>query len=186
MTLSEAISSRRSVRQYADAPVDRADIEKLLAAAVLAPSAMNSQAWAFGVIQGKERIQEIGERAAAAMLRELERKGVTGPMRDRLSQPGFSPFYGASAVVVIYATKDDAFSAINCSLAAQNLMLTAADMGLGTCWIGMAAELFGCPEVKADLGVPAEYRAIATIIVGHPAGESAPKEKNPPTVLFWQ
>lgn len=186
MTLSEAIASRHSVRQYSDAPVERADIEKLLAAAVLAPSAMNSQAWAFGVIQGKDRIQQIGERAAAAMLQELDRKGVTGPMRDRLSKPGFSPFYGAPALIVIYATKDDQFGPINCSLAAQNVMLTATDLGLGTCWIGMAAELFGCPEVKADLGVPPEYRAIATLIVGHPAGEIPAKEKNPPTVLFWQ
>lgn len=186
MTLSEAIASRRSVREYADREVERADIERLLAAAVLAPSAMNSQAWAFGVIQGKERVQQMGERTAAALLRDLDSRGVNGPFRDRVAQPGYSPFYGAPALIVIYATQDDVFGPINCSLAAENLMLTATDLGLGTCWIGMGTALFNSPEAKAELGVPQEYKAIAVIIVGHPAGQPQAKEKNPPKVLFWQ
>ena len=185
MNVTEAISARRSVREYADTPVARETVEQLLAAAAQAPSAMNTQSWAFGVVQGREQVAAMGERARLALLAEFDRKGVTGDFRDRLADPGFAPFYGAPTLVVIYATAANPFAAINCSLAAQNLMLMATELGLGTCWIGIAAALLNDPETKAELGVPADHEAVAPLIVGYPAGDAPAKEKNPPTVLYW-
>ena len=185
MEVTEAIAARRSVRQYTDQPVARETIEQLLAAAVQAPSARNSQAWAFGVIEGREQVAAMGERARQALLAELDRQGVTGDFRNRVATGG-PLFYGAPTLVVIYATVADEFAAINCSLAAQNLMLMATQLDLGTCWIGLAAPLLSDASAKAELGVPAEYQAVAAIIVGHPAGEAPAPEKNPPAVLYWR
>lgn len=186
MNVLEAISQRRSVRQYADTPVPRELIAKLLDAATEAPSAMNTQPWAFGVIEGRQRLEHIGDKARLGLLAELDARGVTGDFRDRVANPDMRPFYGAPALVVIYATNPDDFAPINCSLAAQNLMLAATELGLGTCWIGVAGPYLNSPQGKTDFGVPDDCKAIAALIVGYPAGETEPKEKNPPNVLFWE
>jgi nitroreductase len=186
MNVQEAIAARRSVRQYADKLVTREVIDQLLNAAVHAPSAMDSQTWAFGVILGFEQVHEIGERARVALLKECDRQGMTGGFRDRIANPSFNPFYGAPAVVVIYATMHDQFAAINCTLAAENLMLVATELGLGTCWIGSAMTFFNNTEVKREFGVPEGDEAIAVVIVGYPAGETPEKPKNPPNVLYWK
>lgn len=185
MELLDAIRCRRSVRQYTDAPVSREMLESLLAAAVQAPTAMNSQGWAFGVIQGRRLVREYAERGRLAMLERLKAQGVTGGFRDRLAQRDFDIFYGAAAVIAIYATADDHYAAINCSLAAQNLMLAARGMNLGSCWIGMAAPLMDNPAVKQELGVPEAYRAIATIIIGYPAQEMGEMAREDPRIVYW-
>lgn len=187
MNVLEAIAARHSVRDYADAPVAREAIERLLHAAAQAPTAMNTQHWAFGVIQGGEKLADIGERARLALLAELDGRGVTGGFRERLEKPDMALFHGATALIVIYGPAGDDFAAINCALAAENLMLAATELGLGTCWIGMASALLNDPEFKRELGVPEAMTAVAPIIVGHPAGgmPTGPR-KNPPRVLFWQ
>ena len=64
MNVTEAISGRRSVREYADTSVARETVEQLLAAAVQAPSAMNTQSWAFGVVQGREQVAAMASAPA--------------------------------------------------------------------------------------------------------------------------
>jgi nitroreductase len=185
MELRDAIYTRRSVRAYSGIPVEREIIQALLDAAVQAPSAMNEQNWAFGVIQGADAVQAYGGRARLALLEMLDRQGITGEYRDRAANPDFNPFYNAQAVVVIYATTQDRFGPINCSLAAQNLMLAARELNLGTCWIGSATPFFNDPAVKAELNIPPDYTEIVTVIVGYPAGEMGEMEKNPPAVVYW-
>ncbi|MCE5219007.1 nitroreductase family protein [bacterium] len=185
MDLFEAIAERRSVRKFADKPVPREVIEQLLSAAVQAPSAMNKQTWAFGVVQGGDKVKELGERARLALLKELEQKGGPADFRARLENPELAVLHGAQALIVVYATSEDRFATINCCLAAENLMLAATGMGLGTCWIGMAEALLRSPEVKAEMGVPQEAQPIATLILGYPDDDSPRKAKNPPTVLYW-
>lgn len=186
MTLQEAIEQRRSVREYTAEPVSREDVEALIQAAILAPSGMNLQNWAFGVLEGAEQVAQWGERARVAMLEELQRNGVTGGFVEHLQKPDTRLFYGAPTVITIYHTGDERMGVVNCTLAAQNLMLKATEMGLGTCWIGLALPLLKQPEVKAELGVPEGYDPVAPIIVGHPAGETDAKPRNAPEMLFWR
>jgi nitroreductase len=185
MELQEALAARRSVREYADTPVAREVVEQLLAAAVLAPSAMNTQNWAFGVVQGAEKVQALGERARVALLAAMDHQGVTGGFRDWIASPDCALFYGAPTLVVIYATTQDPSGVVNCSLAAGNLMLAATDLGLGTCWIGLADELLNSADTKREFGVPEEYRSVAPVIVGYPACETPAKERSAPVVLYW-
>ena len=72
MELMEAISHRRSVRKYLATPVEAAVITSVIAAATEAPSAMNSQPWAFGVITGVDRLREYSARAKAYLLARLD------------------------------------------------------------------------------------------------------------------
>lgn len=186
MELMQAITTRRSVRKYLPTPVGRETLEELVQAAIQAPSAMNTQPWAFGVIEDRAALSEYSQRtkeqllAAAAEMPWLER------YREMFENPGYDVFYGAPALVLICAKPDAPHGGGDCAMAAQTLMLAARGKGLGTCWIGFFAFLLNQPEEKAALGIPADYQIVAPIIVGHPDGEMPAPEKNPPEMLFWK
>jgi nitroreductase len=170
-----------------DKEVDRCVVERLLDAAVQAPSAMNSQSWAFGVIQGKDKLREFSTPARMMMLKKIDESPEMEKYRELLSDPNFNIFYDAPVLVIIYAKPTvGLLSVINCSLAAQNLMLAAKDGGLATCWIGFCADYFHQDEVKRELGVPLEFGVVAAIVVGYQSEEPPAREKNAPEILFWK
>jgi nitroreductase len=109
-----------------------------------------------------------------------------GPLRATLEDPTFDVFYGAPLVVVICARDTGLHPEEDCALAAQNLMLAACSLGLGTCPIGIARDWLGQPEVKRELGIPADRAPVFPIAVGHPLAEPPPVERHPPEVLVWR
>jgi nitroreductase len=187
MDLIEAINSRRSVRKYTDAPVSKEAVEKLIDAAVHAPTAMNTQPWTFGVIQGSEKMLELSSKAKKYLLGILHMFPMMEGYRETLENPEFDIFYGAPTLVVIYARPQKSPAPqIDCAMAAENLMLAARGMGLATCWIGFAGFYLNNPDAKRELGVPADYDAVAPIIVGYPDGDAPPPEKKATEIVFWK
>jgi nitroreductase len=186
MNVREAIDARHSVRAYTGEPVAKAVIEGLLAAAVQAPSGMNTQPWAFGVVEGSARLQAYSDRAKVAMLATITPGSPLERYIDTLQDPNFNIFYGAPALVIIYAKDQTPFAYGDCHLAAMTLLLAAVEQGLGSCWIGFAHPFLDSPEVKAEMGVPADYAVVAPLIIGHPAGPVQGPEKAPAVVVFWQ
>jgi nitroreductase len=77
------------------------------------------------------------------------------------------------------------FVTADCWLAAENLMLMACGLGLGTCPIGFAVPILNTPEVKRELGIPAEYEVVAPIAVGFPRGFTPPVSRRPPEIIAW-
>lgn len=185
MELMDVIRARRSVRSYEPDPISQEVLFHLMKAAILAPSAMNLQPWAFGVISDSKKISHLSDRVKAFLLGKVAEWPWLAQFKERFESPDYNVFYNAPAVIVIYASSSQPTSQIDCALAAENLMLAACDLGLGTCWIGFARELLDLPEVKREMKVPEEYTAVAPIIVGHPAEETPAREKNPPDVLYW-
>ncbi len=90
MDLNEAIHSRRSVRAYKDEPLTRETVDKLIRAAVQAPSASNRQPWAFVVIQGNERLQGLSERAKQHRLTDTQ-DPPSDSLRARLMDSWLQP-----------------------------------------------------------------------------------------------
>lgn len=184
MEFMEVINKRRSIRSYKPDGVSRETIDKLLHAAVQAPSAMNGQPWVFGVIQDRGMLQAYSERTKAFLLGKVAEWPWLEPFKGYFEDPNYSIFYNAPALVIIYGKAESHVSLIDCTLAAENLMLSATDMGLGTCWIGFATEVLNSADAKKELGVPDEYSVIAPIIVGHPDGPPTDRERNAPQVVF--
>jgi nitroreductase len=87
--------------------------------------------------------------------------------RDQLSNPEFHIFYHAPALILISAVGTTPWAVEDCTLAAQNLMLSAYWMGLGSCWIGFAQHWLQTKDGKAMLGLPDHYVPVAPIIVGY-------------------
>lgn len=187
MDLMEAIYGRRSIRKYTAEPVPQESITKLLEAAALAPSASNSQPWSFAVIQGQERLRQYSDRSKALFLQWFAGKPDPQGYQKALSQPDFNIFYQAGTLIIIYNTlgSEAPMAAGDCCLAAQNLMLAAHGMGLGTCWIGFAALLMNDPAFKEELEIPRDHQGIAPIILGYP--ETVPDSyTRKPLQVVWK
>ena len=172
MDVSEAISGRRSVREYTDAAVDESTIRRLIAAAVLAPSAMNQQPWTFTVVRAQPMLDRLSREAKLHMLANLPADGHASQFRSMLSEPGFQIFYHAPALILISAVAAGPWIAEDCALAAENLMLAAYAAGLGSCWVGFAQSFANTPAGKNLLGLPLACVPVAPIIVGHPRAQS--------------
>jgi nitroreductase len=186
MDVMEAIYQRRAVRSYTSKPVARALIDKLLRAAVQAPSAMNQQPWAFVVIQDRALLRRYSDRAKAVFLVQAAVDPRHSHFRETLGSPDFNVFYDAGTLIVICAGPGALSTAEDCCLAGENLMLAACALGLGTCPIGLARPMLNLPEIKTELDIPPEFSPVLPIIVGFPKGTTPPVARAEPRVFAWK
>lgn len=158
----KAIKERRSVKSYKPDAVPTELLDAILEAGTYAPTGRNAQAPIIIAVTDKK-------------------------VRDRLSKlnadiMGFDgdPFYGAPAVLVVLADKSRSTYLYDGSLVMENLMLAAHSLGLGSCWIHRAKEVFELKEGKeilASLGIEGEYEGIGNCIIGY--AENLPSERKP-------
>jgi nitroreductase len=183
----EAIHTRRSVRAYSPHALEVATIRALLDAAVRAPTAMHGEPWAFVIVQDRHVLKRLSDRAKVLFAEEARRVHLDrgGHALDIFSHPDFNIFYDASTLIVICGEPVGPFVAADCWLAAENLMLAAHAMGLGTCVIGSALLALDEPGAKSELGIPNSFSAMAAIIAGVPSGETLPTTRKAPNVLAW-
>ena len=181
----EAIKSRRAIRSYEDKPVPESAIETMLEAATYAPSAINIQPWKFTIVTSKAEMKRLSDIAKPALLRTLPDAGneALSALKKSLSDPKYNIFYDAPLLIFVSGAQSR-FGVYDCSMAAQNMMLAAYSLGIGSCWIGTAVALANEPKIKAELGVPEDYEVHAAIIFGYPKkGFPQAPPKHPAQVL---
>ncbi len=184
MKLQEALIGRRSVREYAEQAVDQQTIRRLIAAAILAPNAVNQQPWTFTAVRERNRLDRISREAKAHMLATMPASVHSQHFQTILGDPEFDIFHGAPALIVISASEQGPWIVEDCALAAENLMLAAFAEGLGTCWIGFAQSYLNTPDGKAVLGLPEAWVPVAPIIVGRPKSAPTPVPRKRPEILW--
>lgn len=173
IAILDVIHRRRSVRDYGVEPIAKATIRELIDAATWAPSAINEQPWLFTVVDDQGLLDRISRDAKAHMLATAADL-IPNRLKESLRDPDFHIFYHAPALIVISAQAVGPWSVEDCALAAQNLMLAASAAELGTCWIGFAQGWLQTPAGKKALGLPAESRPVAPIIIGYPKSAPTP------------
>jgi nitroreductase len=182
MELMTAIRGRHATRSYTAQPVNREEIERLIDAAVQAPSAMNLQPWAFVIVEGEDRLRRYSDEAKRVLLGSGA--DFSSEIRATLQQPDFNIFHGAPVLVVICATTAEQQSAEDCSLAAENLMLAAYEAGLATCPIGFSRPWLNVPETKRELGIDDTYHPVFALVLGHPSGAADHHGRRAPTIVW--
>lgn len=165
-----AIEERRSVRAYTEELPEREKIDQVIEAGLWAASGMNRQ----GPIIVAVTDRELRDRLSA-----MNAKIIGDSSRD--------PFYGAPAVLIVLAPRDQPNRVYDGSLVMGNLMLAAHALGLGSCWIHRAREEFDTAEGKAilaELGVEGDYEGIGHCILGYPAQTPVAKPRNGGRVFY--
>lgn len=149
MDVMKAITDRKSIRAYQDAPVSREQLMTVLEAVRLAPSWKDKQCWSVIVVEGRERIRKLGE-----LLR---------------SNPGESVFETVPYFLVFVADpaksgdrEGKPYYMTDIGICMQNAVLAAWEQGLGTCWVGAFQE----GPIKEFLGVPEHLRIVALTPLG--------------------
>ncbi|HXP74956.1 MAG TPA: nitroreductase [Stellaceae bacterium] len=174
MDLKTAIYGRRSTREYTTQAVDEQTIRYLIDAATQAPNAVNEQPWTFTVIRDQKVLDLISRGAKAHMLATMAAGPQADHFRSRLTDPDFHIFYHAPVLILISANDQGPWIVEDCALAAENMMLAAHAVRLGTCWIGFAQSFLNTLDGKTALHLPAKWVAVAPIIVGHAKAPPAP------------
>jgi nitroreductase len=184
MELMDVLQNRRAVREYTDARIEKPTVERLIRAAILAPSAVNLQPWTFAALLDPESIERYGRRGREWLLANFAQTSFDAHLHDLVKDPKFVMFHGAPALVIILAKTSTTQAAEDCCLAAENLMLAARNEGLGTCWIGLARPWLDLPATKAELKVPGNLRVVAPIILGYPRSWPESHGRNP-AEIYW-
>jgi len=182
----EAIFQRRAVRKYTQERVEPKLIKQLLLAAVQAPSTGNQQPWAFGVFHGRKRLHDYSERAKSHLMATYPPSFELHSRTELYGDPNYNIFHGANVLIVIYAKQGRINPSEECCLAAENLMLAAFGLGLGTCPIGYARPWLDLFETKREMEVPENYRAVFPVVVGYRAGVPPAVPREEPDVVCWR
>lgn len=169
MNVIEAVSTRRSVRNYTDELIDRDTLEELIRLGTMAATAGNMQLWGFVVIQGKDVIAGYEEPVKADLLARTDEYPNPERYRRALGNPDYNIFHNAANMILIYGKSEYPFYVHDCTLAAANIMLAGHEMGIGSCWIGFAHYYFNSPDFKASQSVPKEYDLVSVMTLGYPA-----------------
>ena len=158
--MHELLKNRRSVRKYLPRQVEDAHLDAILEAGLYAASGMNTQNTIMVAVRDKETRDQLSRMNAAVM----------GTDND--------PFYGAPCVIVVLAEPERYTWLEDGSLVMGNLMLAASELGLGSCWIHRAQQMFASEEGKALLrkwGLREDLKGVANCILGYP--EEVPEAK---------
>ena len=174
----DCIYTRRSVRKYLDKPVPKELIDELLNAAVMAPSAMNSQPWHFTIVEGKEKIAYFGERVFKRLKSLDIEKGYKPAKPEHI-------FYRAPLLILISGKRDYKWLKDDINLAVQNMFLTAHSLGFGSCWIGFAKSLDSDEDARKELGIPEDFEIVAPLIFGYPKYIVKQIPKRKPKILKY-
>lgn len=164
----EAIFQRRSIRNYADRPVEPEKLDLLLKAGMAAPTAMNCKPWEFIVVTEAETMSQFRERLIFGDRNAPAAIVVCG-------NPGLS----TNPAARLFWVED-------CSAATENIMIAAVSLGLGTVWIGVHPVKPFVKTVRQIVGIPRSVTPLCIIYVGYPLNGKPARTQYSEARVHWQ
>jgi len=190
-TVPAFIEARRSIRAFTGDPVPRDLLDALVEAACLAPAPHHSRPWRWVVIDTDDAKRALGDGMGAQWRVDLAADGVSTERIDELVEASRVKLATAPALILGCLTWDGldrypdetrrraewGMALLSLGAGVENLMLTAADAGLASCWV--AAPIF-CAEAARDaLALPEPWSPAALILVGYPSPDYTPRDRPP-------
>ena len=162
MDAMEVLKTRRSIRQFKDKTISRKDIELMIDAARLAPSANNVQPWEFIVVTDVRMCRDI-----AAMA-------------------DYGKFIADAPVCICVFCKETKYYLEDGSAATENIMLAARSLGIGSCWVAGDKKPYA-NRIGKMLNVPPVYKLVSMIAIGYPEDFGQAHGKRPlSNVIHWE
>ena len=164
-----ALQTRRSVRSYTKEPVSDKNLDTILAAAQLAPSAANEQPWDFVVIRDPKTLAKVGEINHYA---------------------SFAAKAPAAILVCLDTEKEDipGMGILDVAMSAENLLLAAHGIGLGAVFTGIYPMVDRMEGFRKLLDMPENIIPVGLIVLGHPAipGLRTAEDRVKPENVHWE
>jgi nitroreductase len=194
------IKTRRSIRKFKIKPIPKKLILEIIEAGRYAPSSHNSQPWRFIAVTNKKRIKEFSDYLKSWFKRRMLLGKLLGFFHKKIkneieiakkrSYTDKDLFLYNAPLVVVICAKPGRFHINDCSLAAQNMMLAAHSLSIGSCWIGFADMILKSPtggKLRKMLGVPKGAEVVGTIVFGYPEikGLSARPREKEANIVKW-
>lgn len=165
MKFIELAKKRCSIRSYTEEAVSEKDLEEILEAGRLAPSACNYQPVQFIVVQNRDNLAALAEGYPGDWFKEA---------------PAVIAICTQPSKAWIRSRHDDRnYADVDAAIAADHMTLAAADLGLGSCWVGA----FDPKIIRKALGVPRTAEPLILLTIGHPNENGRPKTRKPPEQL---
>jgi nitroreductase len=161
-----SIFSRTSIRKYQDKDVENEKIELLLKAAMAAPSAGNQQPWEFYVVKDKSKLEELANCSPYAGCAKGAPVAVVNCYRKDVMMPDYAE--------------------IDMSACTENILLEAADLGLGAVWLGIAPLQDRMQKVKEILEITVHLQPFAVIPIGYPEKEADQQDRYDQSRVHYQ
>lgn len=166
----KVLESRRSCRAFRPELIEEEKLEAIIRAGTYAASGMGKQSPMIIAVTN----QELRDRLSAMNAAVLGKDG--------------DPFYGAPEVLVVLANRDIPTYVYDGSLVMGNLMNAAEALGVGSCWINRAREVFDTDEGKAilqQLGITGNYEGIGHCVLGYAAKEPGALAPRKPDYVYY-
>lgn len=188
--LLEVIHARRSIRRYESRAVPRQLVERMLGAAIRAPSAHNRQPWRFVVIESDAMKERLAAAMGERLRNDLAADGLPPELIERDAGRSYRRISDAPVLILLCMTMADMDSypderrsrnealmaAQSVAMAGQNLLLAAHALGLGACWL--CGPLFCPATVRRTLALPDDWQPQGLVTVGY-AAERKEKTRHP-------
>lgn len=182
--LMTTILHRRAIRRFADRQIEEEALEQILQAGLYAPSAGGRQEPIMAVCQDKQVNERLGriKRANARPRMATATSYVSREQPSIADDPNIkNAFYDAPTVITLFGPRNFLFAAEDCAVAAENMMLAADSLGVGSCYIGQGWTAFADPygqEILKQWGIRTDYYAVMQLLLGYPReGDAHPAPK---------
>lgn len=180
----ETMMHRRSIRRFASKQVEETALQQILQAGLYAPSAGGRQGVIFAVCQDRAVSERLGKikRANSHFRMSTATSFVSREQPSIVDDARLTnAFYDAPTVIIMFAPKGFLFSAEDCALAAENMMLAADALGIGSCYVGQGWTAFADPygqEILKQWKIPTDHYAVMQLLLGYPQeGDPHPAAK---------
>ena len=175
----ENIMARRSVRAYKEQAVPRELLEQVVECGINAPNAMNAQQWEVRVVESKAWIDKATEAYKQSV------KGT--PAEKMVTEPSFKNMFRNAPAVIFIGHKPSKYTAVDCGLMAENMMLAAQSLGLGTVCMASPVMFLTQPagaEFLSSLSFSDGYEPLICIGIGYADEAPAAKPRNKEVIKY--
>lgn len=160
--IADIVRNRRSVRQFHQEPVAADALEKAVAIAAWAPTAINIRDIGFVVVNGRDKVESL----MAACADVMEKYGLFPEVAANIRKGRDVLFRGAPCVLAIYASERP-YAVSDCATTLAAMELSLPSIGLASCWAGLFTTTCG-KELPAGLKIPEGRKVFGGLMIGRP------------------